>query len=154
VSAAEEVDLLQVLEEPRARIAARRALENVHGKRLVVLQARRVELGSGEVARDEQDVAAHALAAGRAQPITIAVLDQLDEVEAFGRQVTAEDLPFVGRVDGNGADGLLLRMDRGHGKDDHGGEQPQAVAEHDFLPEVVFASLYGDEHVVPPCRSA
>ena len=65
--AAEEIDFLQLREQSRARIAARDALELVHGQRFADIEPVGVELGAAvEVAGDDERVALHALAARRA----------------------------------------------------------------------------------------
>ena len=59
----------------------------------------------------------HALLARRGQPVGPAALDQLDELVVVRRQVPAERLLLVRRVDGDRADGL----GRGVAPNEHGG---------------------------------
>ena len=69
----------------------------------------RVEHGAAvEVAGDDQQVAANVLPAGRGQPVGTAALHQLDEPVLLVRQVPAEGLLLVGRIDGDGADRARL----------------------------------------------
>jgi hypothetical protein len=58
---------------------------------------------------DEKNVAAHALPAGRSEPIGATALDQLDELELVLGKVAAEAFLLVGRADGDRADGLFVR---------------------------------------------
>ena len=105
--AAEQVHLLQLREESRARVTARDALHLVDGQALARVEAVRVELAAVvEVAGDDQNVALNPLAARRCQPIGAAALHEFDELEIPGRKRAPQCLPLVGRVDGDGADGL------------------------------------------------
>ncbi len=102
--AAEEVDLLQVREEARARVAARGALQLVDLEEVVVLDLVGVERLAGvEMPGDNKDVALHAALAGAAQPIGAPLFHQLDELVLVLGQETAEHLALVRRVDGDGA---------------------------------------------------
>ena len=111
--ATEEVDLLQLREQSRARVTARNALHFVDRQRFPDVQPIRIELVAViEMPRDEQDVAADALAAGRRQPIGASVLDQFDELELVGGQPAAKRFFFVRGIDGDRADGLPVGVGR------------------------------------------
>jgi hypothetical protein len=108
--AAEEVDLLQLREQRRARRAAGHALHLVHRQRFVDVDARGIELGAREVPRDHQHVALHLLLARGPEPIRPAALHQLDELVIVRGQEALERLALVGRVDRDRANGGLPRM--------------------------------------------
>ena len=65
------------------------------------------------MAGNDEDVAANAAAPRALEPIGAAALDQLHELEFVLGQVATERFLLVGRVDGDGADGLLRRGVRG-----------------------------------------
>ena len=112
--AAEQVDLVELREQSRARIAARDALHL--GDRQVLAHRDLVgeeHLAAVVVAGDDEDVAAQAGAARRLEPVRPVPLDQLDEREPVGRQAPAERVPLVGRVDRDRADRLRAGWVRG-----------------------------------------
>ena len=131
--ATEEIDLLQLGEHSRTGIAARRARHLVDGETLVGLQAIGEEVLAVEMAGDDENVAAHLLAARRSEPIRAAVLDQLDELVLARREVPAHRLLFVGRVDGDRAHRQRIGGRRGgnRGREAGGGQQDLHGRRHD-----------------------
>jgi hypothetical protein len=103
--AAEEVDLLQLREEP-ARAAALHALDLVDLQGFPGIGPGGIELGAGEVSGDQEHIALDPFPARGSEPIGAAAFHQLDEFEALRRKETAERLALVGGVDGDGADDL------------------------------------------------
>jgi hypothetical protein len=119
--AAEEVYLLQLREQVRARGAAGSALQLVDLEVLVLLQTVGIERVAGvEVSGDDQRVALDFLLARRPQPVGPALLHQLDEFVIPLRQARAEGLLLVGGVDGDGANRLFLGENRRGGERRHG----------------------------------
>ena len=107
--AAEEVDLLQLREESRARAVARHALELVDGQVLARLGAVGEELVAAiVVAGDDERVALHPRAACRFEPVGAAVLDELDEFILAGTERLAKGFLLVRGIDGDGAYRLLF----------------------------------------------
>ena len=62
------------------------------------------------MAGNDQDVAAHAFAARRFQPVRTASLDEFDETIAIGREVAAKSFLLVRGIHGDRADCLLQRI--------------------------------------------
>ena len=62
------------------------------------------------MAGDDEQVAAHALAACGCEPIGAAALDQFDELILVRGQALPEHLLFVGGIDGDRADRALAGM--------------------------------------------
>ncbi|NNU42612.1 hypothetical protein [Ramlibacter montanisoli] len=108
--AAEEVDLLEVGEQAGAGAGAGHALQLLDGQEFVLLERIGEEhVALPVVARDDQHVAGHLGFARGRQPVLAVLLHQLDELVLVRRQELAEGLLLVGGVDGDRADGLLLR---------------------------------------------
>ena len=102
--AAEQVDLLQLRKEARARIATRHALHLVDRQRFAGVDLVGVELVAAvEMTRDQQHVAAHTFAACGREPVKTPALDELDELVLVRRQIAAERLAFVRGIDGDRA---------------------------------------------------
>ncbi len=95
--AAEEIDLLELREQSRARIAARGTLQLVRGQELVRPQSIGIEFVVAVIVTgDDQHVAADFLLAGRRQPIGPSPLDQLDELKSIRRQAPSKCFLLVG----------------------------------------------------------
>ena len=106
--APEEIDLLQLREQPGTGVAAGNALHLGDRQELAGSHLVRIELGAAvEMAGDDEHVAANALPAGRGQPIGTTSFHQLDELILTLGQALPEHLLFVGRIDGDGADRAL-----------------------------------------------
>ncbi len=132
--ATEEVNLLQLREEARARVAARGALELVHLEVLVLRDVVRIErVARVEMAGDHQRVALHAALARAREPVVAALLHQLHELVLAFRQVLAERLALVGRVHRNGADGFLLGVRRGDGERREQGDCKECKGAHSSI---------------------
>ncbi|MET0681819.1 MAG: hypothetical protein ABWZ29_00595 [Casimicrobiaceae bacterium] len=111
--ATEEIDLLQLREQSGTGLAAGRALHFGDRKRFTHGQPVGVELGPAvEMAGDDQQIAANALPASRSEPIPATALHQLDKLVLVFRQSLAKNFPFVGRIDGDGANGALACVRR------------------------------------------
>jgi hypothetical protein len=107
--AAEEVNLLELREETRTGIAARRPLHLLDGQRFTGIYAVGVELVPAvEMPRNQQDIATDALPARGGEPIRATSLDKLDEIELIGRHAALEHFALVGRVDGDRANRPLV----------------------------------------------
>ena len=82
-------------------LAARDALHFVDREEFARLRMLREELVAARVVatvvvpRDDEEIAAHAFAARRGEPVGPAALDQLDEAETVGRQVSADVEEYV-----------------------------------------------------------
>ena len=102
--ASEEVDLLQLREQTGTRVAAGRALHLRDRKELARGDLIRIEFGAAvEMARDDEEIAAHALPAGRCEPIGTTAFHQLDELVLVRGQTLPEHFLFVGGIDGDRA---------------------------------------------------
>ena len=102
--AAEKVDLLQLREQAGTGVAAGDALHLGDRQGFARAQPIRVELAPVvEMARDDEQVTANALPAGRGEPIGTAALHQLHELVLVFGQALPKDLFFVRRIDGDGA---------------------------------------------------
>src|SRR6476646_249541 len=108
--AAEQVNLLELREEPRTGVAARDTLHFGDRKRLARVYPVGVELVAAvEMTGDQQYVAANALAARRRQPVGPSPFHELDELVAIRRQAAPERFLFIRGIDGDRADGRLVR---------------------------------------------
>ena len=107
--AAEQIDFLQLREQSRAGVAAGGALHLGDRQEFIRVEVLGEELLAVEMAGDDQNVAADALPAGRSEPVRPAALHQLDELIFVLGEIAPERLLFVGRIDGDRADGALWR---------------------------------------------